>query len=61
MIKQLHLYDTIHETKESVAVNFDTVQYFKPNNISSEFTDIYFSKDDHITVWESYDSLLKSF
>jgi len=61
MIKQLHLYDAIHDTRECVAVNFDKVQYFKPNNICRQFTDIYFSRDERITVWESYDSLLKSF
>ena len=58
MIKQLHLYDILNEMlRAPIAVNFDKVLYYKPNSVNSQFTDIYFSSQDKITVWESYDSL----
>ena len=61
MIKQLHLYDVIYDTREPVSVNFDKVLFFKPNTICKHYTDIYFGMEEKITVWESYDSLLNSF
>lgn len=57
MIKHLHLYDVLNNTRLPISVNFEKVRYYKPNTINSEFTDIYFDKEDKITVWESYEFL----
>lgn len=59
MLKQLHLYDEIYNTREIITINFNLVQYFKPNSVCTNHTDIYFSNGDRITVWENYESLLK--
>ena len=59
MIKNLHLYDILVGIRQPISVNFNFVKYYTPNSIDSSKTDIYFSKEDKITVWESYDSLLQ--
>ena len=59
MIKELHLFDILYDTRQPISVNFDHVKFFKPNNIDSRKTDIYFGQDDKITVWENYDTLLQ--
>lgn len=59
MIKKLHLFDILYNTKQPISVNFDYVKFFKPNEVDSTKTDIYFGSEEKITVWESYDTLLQ--
>ena len=59
MIKQLHLFDILYDTRQPISVNFNYVKFFKPNSIDSSKTDIYFGQEEKITVCESYETLLQ--
>lgn len=61
MMKHLHLYTVLHDICSPIAVNFDKIRFISPNNINPNHTDIYFGKDDMITVCESYDEVYELF
>ena len=61
MLKHLHLYTVLHDTCSPIAVNFNKIRFISPNNVDSNHTDIYFGKDDMITVCESYEEVYQLF